>query len=272
MEFSQNYVQANDLQLFYHRAGGGNGRSKPPLVLLHGYTDNGLCWARVARDLQDDYDVFMPDARGHGRTQGDVQIFSYEQLAADVVAFIQALGLQRPFLFGHSMGALTALIVAAQAPQQVRALVLEDPPFMTEQQDAPVDMAAIQKTIDDNLAFQKRPLAERMAACRSNDPGWSEEEVVPWAESKGEYNPEIQAIGVRRRMHQYSWREVAPEVQCPVLLLTAERGIITTETAVAATRLIPNCKTVQLPDAGHCIHRDAYEATMRPVSAFLASH
>ena len=49
-----------------------------------------------------------------------------------MVAFIQALGLERPFLFGHSVGTLTALIVVAQAPQQLRALVLQDPPFMTE--------------------------------------------------------------------------------------------------------------------------------------------
>ncbi|MBK8905546.1 MAG: alpha/beta hydrolase [Anaerolineaceae bacterium] len=272
MDFSQNYVQVNDLEVFYHRAGGGDGRSKPPLVLLHGYTDNGLCWARVAHDLQNDYDVYMPDARGHGRTQGDVQIFSYEQLGADALVFIQALGLVRPFLFGHSMGAQTALIVAANAPELVRALVLEDPPFGHRESAAEQDTEFLQKMADEARVFQERPLSEKIAAIRANEPGWAEAEIIPWAESKEEYDPQIQSPSVRRRMHQYDWREAAGRVQCPVLLLTAERGIVAPETAVAVTRLIPHCKTVRLPEAGHCIHRDAYEETMQVVTDFLANH
>ena len=89
-------ASANDLKVFYHR--GNNG--KIPLLLLHGYTDNGLCWSRVADDLAATYDVIMPDARGHGRTQGPVHNFSYEQLGQDAQAFIEALELVRPFLFG----------------------------------------------------------------------------------------------------------------------------------------------------------------------------
>lgn len=271
MEFSQNYVQANDLQVFYHQAGGGDGRTKPPLVLLHGYTDNGLCWARVARDLQDEYDVYMPDARGHGRTQGDVHIFSYEQLAADVVAFIQALGLERPFLFGHSMGAQTALIVAALAPDLVRAIVLEDPPF---DHAASHDPQVLQTIADEARLFQERPLAEKMSAIRENNPGWHEAEIGPWAESTEEYNPEIQSPSVRQRMHQFVWRPTAVKVTCPVLLITADpaKGIVTPAVAAEAARLMPRCETLQVPQAGHCIHRDAYEETMQPVIAFMASH
>ncbi len=271
MEFSQNYVQANDLQVFYHQAGGGDGRTKPPLVLLHGYTDNGLCWVRVARDLQDEYDVYMPDARGHGRTQGDVQIFSYEQLAADVVAFIQALGLERPFLFGHSMGAQTALIVAALAPDLVRAIVLEDPPF---DHAASHDPQVLQTIADEARLFQERPLAEKMSAIRENNPGWHDAEIGPWAESTEEYNPEIQSPSVRQRMHQFVWRPTAAKVTCPVLLITADptKGIVTPAVAAEAARLMPRCETLQVPQAGHCIHRDAYAETMQPVIAFMASH
>lgn len=268
MDFSQNYVSANDLQVFYHRVGS---QDNPPLVLLHGFGDNGLCWLRVAQDLQDQYDVIMPDARGHGRTQGNLQNFGYDQLGADALAVIRALGLARPFLFGHSMGAQTALIVAARAPELVRALVLEDPPF---DHAASQDPQVLQTIADEARIFQERPLAEKMIAIRENNPGWHEAEIGPWAESKGEYDPQIQSPPIRVRMHQYAWRPIAARVTCPVLLVTASpgKGIVTPAVAAEAARLMPKCKTVQISDAGHCIHRDAYAATMQPVTDFLASH
>jgi pimeloyl-ACP methyl ester carboxylesterase len=268
MDFTHGYASANDLKVFYHRGGSGNG--KVPLLLLHGYTDNGLCWSRVADDLVGTYDVMMPDARGHGRTQGPVHDLSYEQLGQDAQAFIEAMGLERPFLFGHSMGALTALIVAANAPELVRGIVLEDPPFFSEQSPDGLNMKFMQKAAADGRAFQKRPLSERMAVCRTNDPGWAEEEVLPWAESKGEYNPDILAPDVRVRMHQFSWRKAAAQVKCPALLVTAERGIVTPEIAAEAVSLIADCQLVQIPAAGHCIHRDAYAETMQFVTSFLA--
>jgi N-formylmaleamate deformylase len=57
-------VTANGIRLHYTRTGG----DKPPLVLAHGVTDDGLCWTPVAAALAPDYDVIMVDARGHGRS------------------------------------------------------------------------------------------------------------------------------------------------------------------------------------------------------------
>jgi pimeloyl-ACP methyl ester carboxylesterase len=182
------------------------------------------------------------------------------------------MGLERPFLFGHSMGALTAVIVAANAPDLVRAIVLEDPPLFNEQSANALNMKFMQKAMADGRAFQKRPLSERMAACRANDPGWVEEEVAPWAESKGEYNPEILAPAVRVKMHQYPWRKAAAQVKCPTLLLTADRGIVTPEIAAEAASLMPDCELVKIPGAGHCIHRDAFGETMQFVTTFLNNH
>ena len=89
-DWSDNFVQANGINIHYHRTGDG---SKPPLILLHGVTDNGLCWQRVAHDLEDTYDVIMPDARGHGRSSGIATGFSYEHLSHDVLALIHELNL-----------------------------------------------------------------------------------------------------------------------------------------------------------------------------------
>ena len=62
-------VTVNGLRLHYTRTGG----AKPPVVLAHGFSDDGLCWTPVAEALEADYDVIMVDARGHGRSEAPEQ-------------------------------------------------------------------------------------------------------------------------------------------------------------------------------------------------------
>ena len=57
---------ANGIRLHYYRTGDG---TKPAVVLCHGFSDSGLCWTPVARQLEADYDVIMLDARGHGLSE-----------------------------------------------------------------------------------------------------------------------------------------------------------------------------------------------------------
>ena len=102
------YVEANGLRLHYMRTGG----NQPPLLLTHGFSDDGLCWTPVAEQLAADYDVIMLDARGHGRSAGPEEGYGSVEHATDVAGVIAALGLPRPAVLGHSMGAATALALA----------------------------------------------------------------------------------------------------------------------------------------------------------------
>jgi pimeloyl-ACP methyl ester carboxylesterase len=63
----QNDLKVDGACIHYARTGAGSG--KPALVLVHGFSDNGLCWADTAQDLEDNYDVIMPDMRGHGLSE-----------------------------------------------------------------------------------------------------------------------------------------------------------------------------------------------------------
>ena len=100
--------QANDIDIHFLRTGG----DKPPLVALHGLIGSGACLSPVARTLKGDFDVILPDARGHGQSSGPVSGYSYPELAADVIGLIEKLALDQPILLGHSMGGLTAAVVA----------------------------------------------------------------------------------------------------------------------------------------------------------------
>src|SRR5262249_36867377 len=117
--------QANSIWQHYWRTGG----EKPALVLLHGFMENGLCWLRTAQALEDDYDVILPDARGHGRSEGIATGLSARLLAEDAAALIRAVGVERPSLLGFSMGGGTAARVAAGHPELLRCVLLEDAPW-----------------------------------------------------------------------------------------------------------------------------------------------
>jgi len=118
-------LQVNGITVHYARTGG----EKPPFVLAHGLTDYGLCWVALAQALERDYDLIMPDARGHGRTSAPEDGYGYTTLAEDLCAFCDALGLEKPLLMGHSMGAATVAQLAAARPDLPRAIILEDPPW-----------------------------------------------------------------------------------------------------------------------------------------------
>ena len=101
INWKQSNIVVGDVTLHYTRTGG----NKPPLVLIHGFSDNGLCWTPVARELEADFDIIMPDMPSHGlssRIAEDQEI----DMAANIAKLIQALQLGKPIVGGHSMGGL----------------------------------------------------------------------------------------------------------------------------------------------------------------------
>jgi N-formylmaleamate deformylase len=119
--------EANGTNIHYLRTGG----VKPPLVLLHGLMGSGACWSPLAHSLEAEYDVVMPDARGHGNSSAPLHGYRYEDHASDVIELIRGLGLTAPILLGHSMGGMTAAVVASQVSSMIRGVILADPTFLS---------------------------------------------------------------------------------------------------------------------------------------------
>lgn len=268
-EWTENYIKVNDLNIHYHRTGG---TGKPPLILLHGVMDNGLCRTPVARDLQDRFDVIMPDARGHGLTGGPLENFSYTQLADDVAGLIDVLNLEKPVLYGHSMGAMTSVAVAARYPDLVRAIVLEDPPFMGEVAlagEGNMPAPEVLQVFQNILSLRTMSPEERLVTARTLNPNWDEVELGPWADSKVEFDPGI----FQHLQVSFPWREQLPTITCPILLVTgdpASGAIVSPQVAQEAASLWRQGEVIHIPRAGHCIHRDRYAETMPMIQDFLS--
>lgn len=262
-------VQTSGIRTHYYRTGG----DKLVLILLHGATDDGLCWIRLARALEADYDIIMPDARGHGLSDAPLEDYSTPSRAADVAGLIEALHLDRPAVAGHSMGAVTALQLAADYPSLLRCTILEDPVFRLTANPPPVAEREALASRTLQLMNERKALGRDglIAHCRTQNPAWSEEEFGPWADAKLRVSPNFAG---RRVVDNWPWRELLTEVRCPILLITGDndRGaIVSPEAAAEAQRIQPLVNVVHLSGAGHNIRREQFDSYVQAVRSFLVS-
>jgi pimeloyl-ACP methyl ester carboxylesterase len=109
------------VRLHYVEQGDPNG---PPIILLHGYSDSWVSYTRVLPLIDRKYRVYIPDQRGHGDSDRPASGYTFPDFAADVIAFMDAKGLKKATIVGHSMGSFVAQHVATMAPERVEKLVL----------------------------------------------------------------------------------------------------------------------------------------------------
>jgi pimeloyl-ACP methyl ester carboxylesterase len=111
----QGFVEHDGARIWYASYGSGS-----PVILLHGGLGHGANWGyQVPALTHGGYRAVLIDSRGHGRSTHDERPYSYELMATDVLAVMDALGLERAALVGWSDGATIALILAMKAPSRV---------------------------------------------------------------------------------------------------------------------------------------------------------
>jgi N-formylmaleamate deformylase len=248
-------------RLHYHRTGG----ERPPVLLLHGFSDNGLCWTRLATALRDRFDLVMPDARGHGQSDPPGEDDTPKRRADDLAEFVAALGLGRVAVMGHSMGGSSAALLAAEHPETVACAVLEDPGWRDGGPRARGEDRARSMR-----EMQARSAEDIIRQGRQDHPGWDEVEFAAWAESKRQLSP--LAYERSTGLQQPPWREVAARIQAPTLLITADtsRGAIVDEkVAEEAAKLLAKGRTVRIAGSGHNIRRENFPDFLSAVTGFL---
>ena len=111
---------SNGITLAYVEMGNSDG---PPMLLIHGYTDNSRSWSLLAPYLKA-HRLLAVDLRGHGKSDAPQCCYGYADLANDAALFLDALGIAKADVIGHSLGSLAAQLLAAQHPEKVDRLVL----------------------------------------------------------------------------------------------------------------------------------------------------
>jgi pimeloyl-ACP methyl ester carboxylesterase len=95
-----------------------------PVIMLHGFTDSWNTYALALPHLSPAYHVYALDQRGHGESSKTAADFTVERFVADVVAFMDAQGIAKATVVGHSLGSMVAQLVAIHHPDRVNKLVL----------------------------------------------------------------------------------------------------------------------------------------------------
>jgi N-formylmaleamate deformylase len=265
------YIEANGIKRHYTRTGG----AKPPMILLHGITDLGLCWTSVAEVLESDYDVIMVDFRGHGLSDAPETGYDLTTSAQDIYGIIQVLDLQKPVIFGHSLGAIAALAFAGLYPDIPKAILLEDPgPWWMPFTDTPEALAERAQGMRDSIISNKSKTREQLLEENHQEVShWSETEQRYWAESKHHTSPNVANWFKPSIETRLDWSSLLSNITFPALLITGdpEKGVLTTPAAADQLQegYVPHLQIEHIAGAGHCIHRDQFADCMNVVQSFL---
>ncbi len=264
--WTDGYVVANGIRIHYWRTGG----AKPPLVMAHGSSDDGLCWTNLAKELQDSYDIIMFDARGHGLSDPPTPADPPDVQVEDLMGLIKALELEKPILMGHSMGSASVAHFAAKYPDVPRAVILEDPALVRPAGGAAPGGAA-QPSVEQRratiLSRNNMTEAALVEGCMKNSPKWGRSECEYWAPSKRRHHP---ATVLATPAQRPPMRELFPKITAPTLILKADaQGELRAQNEEVAA-LLKKGKLVHIAGAGHNVRREGKEETLTVLKAFLA--
>jgi pimeloyl-ACP methyl ester carboxylesterase len=265
-------VPVDGRRLHLRLARGAAPASGRPLLLVHGLGASGAVWQALARRLvaggegAPGWAPIAPDLPGHGESEppaGGAAGYAPEALAAALVGALDALGVERAPVIGHSLGALVALALAVHAPQRVPAAVLLDPPLD---------------------AARRNPEVAEVYRLRNGPPGALEAYL---AESTGSPLAARALAPIFRRADEavyrayldtppgapWAWDE-APHVAGPVLVVQADPaagGVLGDEAAEGFVARLPRGQLLRLPGARHAVHASHPVAVAEAVLAFLAA-
>jgi len=253
--------EANGITIHYLRTGG----AKPPVVLLHGLTGSGACWSPLARALEGEYDVVMPDARAHGNSSTPLDGYRYENLASDVIGLMAGLGLTAPVVLGHSMGGMTAAVVASRLATAIRGLILADPTFLS--------LARQREVHESDVVEQHRRLlslgeGEALAQARVRHPH-RRPEIVELA-TAARLKTRIGAFDVLTPPNP-EYHPLVSIICAPIPLVIGDDPVVSVETAQELRNLNPRLRVEQIPHAGHAHPYDQPERFAAVVRSFLQS-
>ena len=268
-------VDLGQVQLEVADAGAG-GR---PVLLVHGFTADREEVADVLGLLAErGWHAVAPDLRGHGRSDHptEAEAYTFEILAADVVALADAFGFDRFALVGHSMGGGVAQLVALDHPERLTGLVLAST-FHGPVKGISMELVELGRWVVRSAGMAG--LAQALAARRADDP-----DSVAAVERLQEARPGY-AEHTRLRLESTSpdmWMALAPQfvqqadrlerlarLDVPTAVIVGEQDATMLVDCRRLAATIPGAELTVIPDAGHVPQLENPEAWQKALLGFL---
>ncbi len=256
-----------DAALHVHRYGDPAGA---PLVLLHGVTGHGARWRRTAESYLADRSVLAPDLRGHGRSPHEPP-WTVERHVADVLALLDAEGVERADLVGHSYGGMIAVHLARTAPRRVRRLLLLDPAIGLDPEEALRQARGYLSPV--SFADVAEARAYRAARWTEAPDDAVDEEVAEHLEPTpdGRLRWRFEPAAVVTAYSEMARPHLTPPADLPTHLVIATRAdLVRPEFVVDCRAALGPRLAISEIEAGHMLYVDRLEETGTLISGWVS--
>ncbi len=262
-------IKTNNIELYYETHGAGQ-----PLVLISGLGYPLWQWHKMVPFLAEHFQVITFDNRGVGQSDKPAGPYTAQMLAADTAGLLDALGIEKAIIAGHSMGGFIAQAMALDFPQKAEKLILCSTNFGGPHHVpvTPEAMKVLTDVTSDALTRLKNGLIVSTA------PGWSEknpemiEEWVKWRIANpidpAPYQAQL-AIGLGLMNEAAAFENKLPRLNVPTLILFgAHDKVVPPANASLLAEKIADSKVVIFPDAGHFFPIEIAEAAAHAIVEF----
>jgi 3-oxoadipate enol-lactonase len=238
----------------------------PWLIFSNSLATNLAMWDEQARELKSKFRVLRYDQRGHGGTDAPTGRYTFEQLIADAVAMMDALGIKKAHFAGLSMGGATALGFAQKHPDRLDKVIVCDSPC----QSTPTSTQQWEERIVIAQKQGMEPLVEPTVG------RWFPPEVL---QAKAPHVDKVRAmvratpvngfIGCAAALADHNYAAAVATVTRPVLFMAGEKDGVTPTAMRKLSAALPGSRYVELPGAGHISNMDQPQGFTWAVADFL---
>ncbi|WP_264210689.1 alpha/beta fold hydrolase [Leisingera thetidis] len=207
-------VEVNGMQMYYEVSGSGD-----PLIVLHGAYMNIPSMGRIIPMLAESHQVYALEFQGHGRTTDIDRPITYPNLAGDVAAFMETVGIDKADVFGYSMGAAAGLRLAIDAPEKVGRLVAASAAYDFEGWQPAFKEFIPQMNVE---MFLEMPFAAEYRELAADPDGF----------------PALVEKLIALEHEPMAWGEEMKALDIPVLIITGDADVATLEHSVSMFRLL----------------------------------
>lgn len=260
----------------------------PPLLLIHGLGRRWQVFLNLIPSLSLRWHIYAVDLRGHGKSTHVPRGYRGPQYAEDVRAFLDQVVGEPAVVFGHSLGGLVALWIAAHDPELVRALIVGDSVFSPDALRRSMypalfsglrDVATRGGSIEEiahalgQIKIRVPELEEEVMI--ADLPGNDEAYLCWWARCVSQVDPDAYAMTLDgTSMEEWDAVKVLSAISCPTLLLQASPqlgGLMSDVDVLLALRLLPHPAHVKFETLGHALYMQQPEPVLRAIVNFLES-
>ncbi len=245
-----------------------------PIVFLHGLSGRWQEYQLLLMPLAQEGHVYAPDLRGHGKS-GRGARYLLADYGRDNLFLLRQEVREPAVLIGHSWGGLTALVVAASAPELVKKLILLDPPLCSRE----VGLSARPEIWGwlnwiHEMATAKRPLSEIVISCQQMAPELDEATAYFLSQSVVSLDPAAIAVALNdQTLDGVDLAATLTRITCPTLLLYGDwqhGATVRDEDAVFLQTHLLHADVVKVTKAGHMLHQEQPELVWQQIAQFLA--